>query len=144
MLTCWIWMIFNLLFSFSNMNYVFLFFLYSIFFCVFLLQNRKLYFKFLLCMNSSFHYFNNYSTSFFTENIHFRTYYDSIFCILILLNLFTNSYRSVKFIKFDYKFDYKFVWKQKFFVAINYFNLHLINQYQNNKTTNSFSEKYLQ
>ena len=136
-------MIFNLLFSFSNMNYVFLFFLYSIFFCVFLLQNRKLYFKFLLCMNSSFHYFNNYSTLFFTENIYFRTNCDFTFCILILLNLLTNLYRLVKFIKSDYKF----VWKQKSSVATNYFNnfnLHLINQYQNNKTTNSFSEKYLQ
>ena len=121
------------------MNYISLFLLYSIFFCIFLLQNRRLYLKSSLCMNSSFCYFNSYSTSFFTENIHFRTNCDSTLCILILLNLSTNLYRSVKFIKSDYKF----VLEQKSSVATNYFNLHLINQYQNNKTTNSFPDKYL-
>src|SRR5437667_2551129 len=85
--------------------------------------NRRLYFKSLLCMNNFFYYFNNYLRSFFTENICFITNYDSTLYILILLNLFTNSYRSVKFIKSDYKF----IQEQKSFVVtiMNYKRLRI-------------------
>src|SRR2546421_13076103 len=119
-----------------------MFFIFLVFYFLlcFSSLNRRLYLKSSLYINNSFYYFNSYLKSFFIENIHFRINYDSTFYILILLNLLTNSYKSVKFIKSDYKF----VQEQKSFIITNYLNLYLINQYQNNKIINLFSEKYLQ